>query len=79
VTTAHRPFETAVALVAVLKADTEALFADEIDHDEHSRRNRVTWDTIQGSGMQDLVLAMLRGDERMVESFAYGLAAQGQL
>lgn len=78
-TVALSPFETARALHTTLVADTEALFADEIDHDEHTRRNRATWDAVERSGMKELVSAFLRGDERRVEAIAYALAWRGQL
>ena len=53
----------ACALHAKLIANTDALYADEIDHEEHGRINGGIWREIESGGLQRAVSALLRGDQ----------------
>jgi hypothetical protein len=52
----------ACELHARLVANTDALFANEIDHDRHALVNGRIWREIESSGLQVAVSALIRGD-----------------
>jgi hypothetical protein len=56
---AHQAAETVItadAMVAALRANTDALYADQITNDEHATRNRAIWATIEAvPGMAERV------------------------
>ena len=52
----------AVAFVAELRANVDALYAGKVTHDEHHVRNGETWRRIRDAGVEveDEVLRLLR-------------------
>lgn len=53
--------KTATKFYAKLTANTDAWYADAIDHPTFRANQRVLWDSIDAAGCRDDVLALLRG------------------
>lgn len=51
---------TAREWVAVLEGTTDLFWGYLIDRDEHSRRNRESWDRIKAEGVEGEVLRLIR-------------------